>query len=421
MSLSTYYSTGGDGNGQALYFKIEGQDEIAVNVVDVLGGSTAARIDFNNFPAELVTLLDNLSVNDLLLIYLAAGTPFTPADIVLDIETPAPEVDITLQSILAVYNNIEVNVETPVPEVSITAESYVPVSEEEYSVQVDLGTWADPWEGAILVDPLLIEGGGVAYLRVINPSGGGSLQIRLSDTPTSEPNDPGPAFVDSLLILEDAFTFDSDGNAGSIVLKGPNHPDNSFQDPTEPYFWTPDNGVAFIAWSNAARTQNVTLTLNGGVIGTFIDIEVSIETPVPEVSINPVSYVPVYNDLQVDITTPDPNTVVALSSFVATVHDIVVNIETPAPEAIILLYVLAFGDLRVRVETPAPEANIFLESVQHRILIVDIETPVPEVDYRIRSCYSRNGRTKYRQHINSEQKSSDNCYLIQYCLVISYY
>ena len=229
----------------------------------------------------------------------------------------------------------------------------------------------------------MIEGGGVAYLRVINPSGGGSLQIRLSDTPTSEPNDPGPAFVDSLLILEDAFTFDSDGNAGSIVLKGPNHPDNSFQDPTEPYFWTPDNGVAFIAWSNAARTQNVTLTLNGGVIGTFIDIEVSIETPVPEVSINPVSYVPVYNDLQVDITTPDPNTVVALSSFVATVHDIVVNIETPAPEAIILLYVLAFGDLRVRVETPVPEANIILESVQHRILIVDIETPVPEVDIEL--------------------------------------
>ena len=118
------------------------------------------------------------------------------------------------------------------------------------------------WRGAVLLDPAFVEGGGAAYLRHIE-SVGNSIRMRLAATETGDPAAAGPEFAAALETADEAFTFTGTDGA-SLTLKGPGHADNSFTDPTEPYFWTPDNGAAMNAWF-LGRTGDVTFTIDDGV------------------------------------------------------------------------------------------------------------------------------------------------------------
>ncbi len=121
----------------------------------------------------------------------------------------------------------------------------------------------DPnWQGSILISPDFISGHGTAYLRSIERLGP-SIRIRLSATADGEPTDAGPEFTPELEQAAQALTFQ--GNS-SLTLKGPGHPDNTFSDPTEPYFWTPDNGQAFVSWMSAQNQAEVFLTLDDGIV-----------------------------------------------------------------------------------------------------------------------------------------------------------
>ena len=118
------------------------------------------------------------------------------------------------------------------------------------------------WEGAILVDPALIEGGGTAYLRQLRLIGN-DARLRLATSPDADPADAGPEFTAALETADAAFTLAQAGGA-SIVLKGPGHPDNTFADSTEVYYWTPDNAVAWHDWAIGVGSGVVTLTLDDG-------------------------------------------------------------------------------------------------------------------------------------------------------------
>ena len=121
----------------------------------------------------------------------------------------------------------------------------------------------DGWRGAVLIDPALIVGGGVAYLRHVERVGN-SIRVRLGASETDDPLDAGPQFTTALERADEAFTFvGSDG--ATLVLKGPGHLDNTFADFVEPYFWTPDNGAAMNAWF-LDRTGAFTLTLDDGMV-----------------------------------------------------------------------------------------------------------------------------------------------------------
>ncbi len=119
------------------------------------------------------------------------------------------------------------------------------------------------WEGAILVDAGLIDGT-TAYLRFLQLRGN-SLVVRLATSPTADPEDAGPEFTAAFETAEAAFTF-AEAGGDSVVLKGPAHPANTFVHPTEPYFWTPDNGAALNAWVRGSGSGVVTLTLDDGQV-----------------------------------------------------------------------------------------------------------------------------------------------------------
>ena len=118
------------------------------------------------------------------------------------------------------------------------------------------------WQGAVLLDPALIVGGGVAYLRYIERVGN-SIRVRLGASETDNPLDVGPHFTQAFEAADEAFTFVA-LTGSTLVLKGPGHPDNTFADLIEPYFWTPDNGAAMAAWFTG-RSGAFTLTLDDGV------------------------------------------------------------------------------------------------------------------------------------------------------------
>ena len=115
------------------------------------------------------------------------------------------------------------------------------------------------WEGSYLIDPSLVAGGATAYLRRIGESGGGSCQIDTSSTASGSYTGAGPELIPEWENLVNAIVFTADD--GGITLKGPNHPDNSFRDPTEPYFWTPDNNTDFRDWI-VAEPRNVIVRFN---------------------------------------------------------------------------------------------------------------------------------------------------------------
>ena len=115
------------------------------------------------------------------------------------------------------------------------------------------------WTGSILIDPALVVGGAEAYLRVLDLSGN-SFRLETSATATGNEDLLGPELIPEWEVNADAIAFSDDGG-GSLALKGPDHPDNTFDDETEPYFWTPDNSSELVTYWARLRT-NLMLTLS---------------------------------------------------------------------------------------------------------------------------------------------------------------
>ena len=111
-------------------------------------------------------------------------------------------------------------------------------------------TDASFWAGALLIDPAFVVGGGSAYLRYLQGQSD-NVRIRLSSTATDDPFLAGPDLVPEWEDYAEALTFEADG-AATVVLKGPANLDNSYDDPSEPYHWIPDNGDAWETfWQDA--------------------------------------------------------------------------------------------------------------------------------------------------------------------------
>ena len=126
---------------------------------------------------------------------------------------------------------------------------------------VDLGAWGfGGFTGAILIEPDLIVGRGTAYLRQLDWASGTGVSLLLATTDTGQPHTAGPEFISDVEDYNLAFTF-ADSNGGSVVIGGPNDPDSSSLDPTEPYYWLPSNNFEWLTWYNNAANNGYDVTL----------------------------------------------------------------------------------------------------------------------------------------------------------------
>ena len=151
-------------------------------------------------------------------------------------------------------------------------------------------TDASFWAGALLIDPAFVVGGGSAYLRYLQGQSD-NVRIRLSSTATDDPFLAGPDLVPEWEDYAEALTFEADG-AATVVLKGPANLDNSFEDPSEPYHWIPDNGDAWQTFWQDANTNirltlktsgpaalDATATLDGGLVGAIEAVAILSDPP----------------------------------------------------------------------------------------------------------------------------------------------
>ena len=216
LALSDYFP----GAGLRIYLQIEGSAVVSFLSDDFQSAVSGARIQYTGLPAAVTALLDGLAVGDEVLFAVGAPSPVS--------------VDVEVEATAALSAEMAGDVEV--------------APEEAVYADVDLGVLIAPflWEGSVLLDPGLIEGAAVGYLRLVRNSGGNVL-VSLSATAGGDAGLVGPRFRAEIEEFAEAFILES-GDGSSITLKGPNHPANSFQDPSEPYFWTPDNNSELVAW-----------------------------------------------------------------------------------------------------------------------------------------------------------------------------
>ena len=130
-----------------------------------------------------------------------------------------------------------------------------------WGVSNDVPYQPDP---GILIDPSLVSGGGTAYFRHYHQLGSGNAQFYTDSSATGgSPIGAGPDLTPAWEIADEAITFTEEGGS-SLILKGPNHPDNTFSDPSESYFWTPDNRSAHASWVTNVGDGAVSMILWDG-------------------------------------------------------------------------------------------------------------------------------------------------------------
>ena len=123
-----------------------------------------------------------------------------------------------------------------------------------------LDGYTGSWDGSIELPRWLSADGSVLYLRHVD-SVGSSLQIEVSATPSGSISNRED-LNDDWEVYDQAIEFNKDG-AEALFLKGPNNPDNIFAEGTEPYFWTPDNGLAMASYLTEP-ISGLTITFRDG-------------------------------------------------------------------------------------------------------------------------------------------------------------
>ena len=280
LDIGAYFSAGGAGNDLTIYLRTLADGEVSFPATSVF-----SRIDQVRFtlPADAQALLDNVATGDRL-IFKTARLPTLSIDAAFDGDLAgdlAPGVELGEEPFLEVDTDFTGGLTGDLAAGVGLGHIPLPASADftgelagDLAPSVALGSAPGPhqvfdlganpfdsgadWLGALLLDPVFVVGGGTAYLRRFGISGN-STRLDVSESDTGSFVGAGPELVTEWEDWEGAIVFDAD--AGGITLKGPNHPDNSFSDPSEPYFWTPDNGAAFRDWY-LTEPQNVTLRFN---------------------------------------------------------------------------------------------------------------------------------------------------------------
>ena len=371
IDLGPYYAVGGAARNQTIHFQIS--NSLATFLVEdgyADGGDSWVR--FENLPENVNELLNGLSIGDRLIVG-ASQPSVTYISISLDTETPLPTGQPSVESYNVDYVDIALSTETPLPTASITVSSVEPLPGYLYS----LGAWnTEGWSGSILIDPVLVVGGAEAHLRYIRRIGTG-WQFRVSSTSSEDPANAGPELIPLWETYDEAITLTAeDGTV--LVLKGPGNPDNSFADPSEPYFWIPDNSAEASTWYDNAIGQDVSILLSyvpPAVV--YPNIDLSAQTPLPTLNTIATTYDVVYPNIDLSIETPLPTLNPAVSNVVYPVISISAQTPLPTFNPIASFVSVVVIDLTVSSQTPLPTFTPNVEQVTYRNISLDTETPLP--------------------------------------------
>ena len=108
------------------------------------------------------------------------------------------------------------------------------------------------WSGSLPIPTYLVAGGVEADLELF----GNIIGTFVFQTSGPDLTAVWEGYATAIRVIDDA--------GASIVIAGPAHPNNTSNDPREPYTWIPGNRAAVDAWFDVDRT-GVTLVLDDGI------------------------------------------------------------------------------------------------------------------------------------------------------------
>ena len=136
---------------------------------------------------------------------------------------------------------------------------------------LSLGAGGEPYTvtPGILIDADLLAGSNALYFREYSEQGSGNAVLKFTRTADETiPSNNTLVGVDlsgTWETADEGITLYEAGRTTQLVLGGPDHPDNAFQDSTNSYFWTPENRTEHASWVSGIGSGEVYLVLWDGV------------------------------------------------------------------------------------------------------------------------------------------------------------
>ena len=182
-----------------------------------------------------------------------------------NLSTGNPTVSVSVTTVLDPGLTVQIgSLSTGNPTISVSATPEEVQQGQAVSIPIDNNGDIN-WTGSLRIIDKLVPPGEERYLRTVETVGSGNLRIRFSSSPTEDPASEGDDLTSAWETYEAAITI-VDSDDVEIVLKGPGNADNAFTDPTEVYFWTPDNFAALAAYLTSHLDETVTFVFDDGVI-----------------------------------------------------------------------------------------------------------------------------------------------------------
>ena len=339
FDIGAYFNTGGDGNNLTVYLQTANDGEVSFPVAGNVPFIRPNQIRFT-LPADAQTLLDNLASGDRWIFKLARPPAPETQELSMSATAGSPTATFALAAVAppaALALAFAAVAGDPTASFNLDAVA-APIVGRVFDLGANPFASNADWEGSYLIDSSLVVGGATAYLRRIGESGGGNCRIDISSAASGSYAGAGPELIPAWENLVNAIVFSADG--GGITLKGPNHPDNSFRDPTEPYFWTPDNSTAYRDWI-AAEPQNVIARFNGPIV---LALSFSAEAGDPTAAFNLRAVATATQALSMAASAGDPTATFALSAVAPpATQALSVSAEAGAPTAAFNLRSIASG------------------------------------------------------------------------------
>ena len=234
-----------------------------------------------------------------------------------------------------------------------------------------------------LINTDLVLNGAIAYVGFLQVRAGNvSSTFRVTDDDAEPTTNVGPELTSVWETSPVAITITSGGQ--SIVLKGPNHPDNSNQDPTEPYHWNPDNQTEIQNWITAyraltsAQQATTTLTLDDGVERTG---SVSVDTGSPTVAISADRTSPQVRSASISVATGATNIAVSAARIAKRIALASILTGAPAVSVVADRTVPQTRVASVSINTGVPATAISADRTSQgaRVASVSILTAAPSI------------------------------------------
>ena len=355
VSLATYFNTGGSGSDLTLYAQTIDDGEEAVIVA---GNIAAVGANFLRLTAgaALAALLDNITTGDRYIFKFARAAAAAVISLAASGSVPAPSAAAVVRAVQSGAVSLAASASVPAPSAAAvgTAAPTTPTTGNSVTLDLPAGQtsgdlfirWQSTQSGLGDVSSLSSDSGDRFLTRVqLFGTDTVDIEVRCAETLPDSINTGGQDLNDNWEENAEAVELYAPV-AGTITLKGPNHPDivSGESDTTETYSWqaAASDHDALRAWMVAyvdltdAQQGEATITLADGAgddVVSPISLAASASVPAPSAAALVTALQPGAVSIIASAAMPAPSASAVVRAIQPGAVSIVASASVPAPSA----------------------------------------------------------------------------------------